>query len=351
MTSKKQEFGSFYEETALVSSDSTWIDEDSVFLGSGRDALYAIIRSITSRSEAERREFTIWVPSYYCHPITNALVREYNVKIYPSTPYTPVATTNTFKTSDIIVVPEYFGNPSRLELKGNPIVILDKTHNPASDFRYPFDVDYEFGSLRKILPIAEGGYLKLLSTHSQSPVHKPSVTDNHLNNFQCVSLAMSTKSLYLQNKVAEKTGFLSTFSECESEYGDVLHPSGAVMSAEQLSHLDMTYYLEARRQNNKLLASTLSDSFCDVELIDDDVFFIIGFKDNSAREEVKKSLIKNDVYPAVLWPVDDQYMTEADKVFSQRILVLPTDFRYCDHEIFLLAKILKQALEGIDVVN
>ncbi|WP_164742419.1 hypothetical protein [Pseudidiomarina mangrovi] len=351
MTSKKQEFGSFYEETVLVFSDSTWTDEDSVFLGSGRDALYAVIRSITSINEAEQREFTIWMPSYYCHPITSALAREYNVKIYPSTPYKPVVTTNAFKATDIVVVPEYFGNPSRLELNGNPIVVLDKTHNPASDFRYSFDVDYEFGSLRKILPIADGGYLKLLSIHSQSPLHTPSATDNHLNNFQRVSLAMSTKSLYLQNKVAEKNGFLNTFSECESAFGDVRNPSGSVMPDKQLSHLDMTYYLGARRQNNKLLASILSDSFCYVELIDDDVFFIIGFKDNNAREQVKKSLIEKDVYPAVLWPVDDQYMTEADKVFSQRMLVIPTDFRYGEHEIFLLAKILKQALEGIDVVN
>ena len=341
------EFGSFYEKSDLVISDSPWINSDkTIFTSSGRDALFAIIKTVAKDLYATNK-LTVWLPSYYCHPITEALAQFYRVRIYQSTPYTPSKIDYPFTSSDILVLVEFFGAPSLTSFSGSPIVLLDKTHNPLSEQSYRYDIDYSFGSLRKILPVADGGFIVNHNTTAQL-VEELVVTDEHAKLFRDVKRAMKLKKDYLEVKRFYKNDFLELFQASESAFGNVVSPSRALTPIDELIYVDIDFYLSRRRHNSQLLKAYITARRTKMHIIESDIFFVIQFESEVIREKTKRALILNDIYPAVLWPADERFMTVDDLKFSRTTLVMPTDFRYDEPCFELLTQRVNKIMEEIE---
>lgn len=347
------EFGSFYHDPEVKLNKICWSEPEKVtFTGSGRDALYTIVNALKTLIIAfpEDKGGRLWLPSYYCHPITEVLARCSDVRIYNSTPFVGAQIDQLLSEKDIVVAPEYFGNKSELLVRGNPIILLDKTHNPLSHYDYEFDIAFEFGSLRKILPTADGGFIRA-SDKFKDLIRSTSTTEYHKSVVALVRSAMKKKSHFLTLGQGKKSEYLKLYAKGESSFGDVLNPSGSTYPHETLLRADFNYYFQ-KRIRNKLEILERLESFREyLTILESPLFLILQFESNPKREMVRQQLIKESIYSAVLWPVDDRYMNSSDIELSESMLVVPTDHRYNKEQVELLSFRLEKVLKEVYAVN
>src|SRR5690606_20086500 len=138
-----------------------WTDQQAVYGGSGRDVMRALIRML--REDGLKR---LWLPSYFCHEEVQGIRQEISVETFSDLPLagtsSPLADIP-FTPGDSILVVNHWGvriaapldDPQRHGL----VVIEDHTHDPWSAWAYRSQADYCVASLRKCLPIPDGGVL------------------------------------------------------------------------------------------------------------------------------------------------------------------------------------------------
>lgn len=337
------EIGSFYPKLDLITADYMWHKTGKInFLASGRDALYGLLLELTQNNK--NSNFKIWIPSYYCHSLTMTLNKSHHINIYESRPYGPINISNYFTEDDLIIVPEYFGHKSCIKFRGNPRIILDKTHNPITNYTYEYNVDYIFGSLRKVLPLADGGfYIKNDNSSNRTGLESTyPISDTHRLSYEAINTAMQLKTKYLDGIISEKEFYLDLYNYGESQIGTDITPSGILSNRTLISYADIQYYINARINNNHELRSLFDKYSLNFKYIDTTLFFTLSFKSISERESFKKHLIENNIYPSVLWPVNSRYMLKDDIQISETSLVLPTDFRYNFQDMEYIVSIAKQ---------
>lgn len=338
-----KEYGSFYHAVEINKKSDKWCKvADPVFMGSGRDALYAILSDIGNVFSSEIKR--IWLPSYYCHSVTHVLEVYFDIFIYEARPGFSSVVSEELSRNDLLVALEFFGNKADLSFSGTPWVVLDKTHNPISEFSYSFNVDFVFGSLRKILPIADGGFY-FCNNESSKVTESWSLTERHKKSFDFISKAMSLKADYLEFNEGLKNDFLNLHAQGESSIGKDIVPSGIASDIELVKYSDVSHYLLARKSNNLILACKIKSFNIPVSVLESNYFFTVLFDNNHDRDFFRAKLIENNIYPVVLWPVDDKYMLEDDKDLSMRMLVLPTDFRYGKSDMEYIANVIKEIFE------
>ena len=120
----------------------------------GRQALIDIVK----QNQWER----IWVPSYYCYEFVESIRPYIEVKYYNYTPFEDLNQALdkiTISDKEAIVISNFFGlnDQSHNYLKGT--VIEDHSHDLISDWARNSNADWCFASLRKTLPVADGGIL------------------------------------------------------------------------------------------------------------------------------------------------------------------------------------------------
>ena len=71
---------------------------------------------------------------------------------------------------------------------------------------------------------------------------------------------------------------------------------------------------------------------------------VLLMENREKRDMVRKRLIDNCVYPAILWNVPGE-ASEASRGFSSRMLSIHCDGRYTEEDVRQLADILNKAIE------
>jgi hypothetical protein len=150
------EMGSSFHEisTELTSNVSSVSWSDCELYLSGR---YAILDLVLYKKIYENLT-EIYLPSYYCHDVTRLIESQIEVKLYECSPIS-IVDLSLFPRDATVILVEYMGNKVKTIGDNSLKVIIDKTHNPLSKFSYSFIPEFQFGSLRKILPTGEGGFL------------------------------------------------------------------------------------------------------------------------------------------------------------------------------------------------
>lgn len=335
------ELGSFYESADIMLSETKWCrSENVVFTGCGRDALCAIMWELEKGSG---KIDTVWLPSYYCHTITSLLNERYNISIYEARPNYKSRITKELTKGDAVVLLEYFGHKAKFEYSGSPKLILDKTHDPVSNHEYDFTIDFIFGSLRKVLPIPDGGFY--YNCTKSLAGNEWDITDNHKRSYELISSSMKLKYKFIKQVHGDKDEFLKLHNLGESRIGSEIIPSGMISERNVVENSDLLYYLQARRSNNEYLKSLLDAQGLKLKIFDSYNYFIIIFESQSERDLMREYLIKNDIYPAILWPAEKKFMLQADLAFSSQTLVLPTDFRYDKLGMEFIVNVIEKAFK------
>lgn len=299
---------------------------------SGRHALLDVI-SCHSSSNTK-----VFIPSYYCHDVTHLIEKKGSIELYDCDPFSAVDL-SIFPKRSIVVLVEYFGNPARIKGINNDIAILiDKTHDPFTQYNYNFTVNYTFGSLRKVLPIVDGGFLSPPLSSNEDTFAQSSYPL-----VQEVEKAMLLKKSFLNGEVVDKKLFLEVFNNFEAYLNKGKSPLPiSKNSYDKLFKIDIEQIKEIKNNNLEYLYSYYSEkSFFEIFYNKSYFSFLVP---SYLLTKIKSSLIKNNIYPIILWPdyEGNLYLLEGSVLLS-----LHADFRYNMSDINKLILILDEIFNDL----
>ncbi len=258
-----------------------------------------------------------------------------------------------FRPDDVLLVVNYFGISKCLKYRKDQrqriTIIEDHTHDPWSDWSYSSKADWCIASLRKLLPLPDGGVL-------WSPLNHPmpsavSITRKRKYASLQKIAGMSLKSLYIQGGAVKKDTFRPLLIDAEKEIAKGALSGMTDWSKDLLSSYPVDRWREKRRINHRCLSYNLSDlPWLTVPVIADEkgrcpYSGIIVFANAGLCSYVRDKLIKTDIYPAVLWPLEksivkgipDQYVE-----LSRRLLSICCDMRYDEEDMLYVGRKIRE---------
>jgi len=299
------------------------------YLSSGRSAIKALFEQIYSPN-------MLLIPDFNCMEVENTLnslkvifdfypidrnfcANIENLKILTST--------NKY---DSIYIVDYFGLRDKelfnFAKQSGLKIIIDRTHSIFNP--YPFSGDYELGSLRKLFPVPDGGFLIL-------------------NSNELLNISKSTSYFYnikLNSKI--KKSIFNKYSRTPSIEMEYLHDSEtaeSMISDEPLcissfsktiiDFYDIDKAVANRIRNRNFLIQLIDNSLVassSMEILQSLPLFI------NERDRIKLSLQKNKVFLPVLWRGKNYY--------QQMLINLPIDEEYSTADMKRISKLICGAL-------
>lgn len=329
-----KEIGSEFElpEPGWLMGDGVPLPKDVVLVGAGRHAL-----SLVAMDLLERGVTTIAVPDHYCEsmivPFTtlgmqvNFCDTTDQMILSGNSVQQALAASNE---SIAILHSETFGTPANDDLRsaldaaksvGTPI-ILDRTHSLLSQTEAGPRADYEIASLRKLLPVPDGGYVRGLR---RPPALQ--MTPEHQSFIRLRCRAAAQKTRYIRQKPPNKV-HLDQFRYAEHLLDSNLTPSPiSDLSRKLLSNLDYHSIRRARIENASVLESALT-------AIDVEVANSIGWRNSPAylvirhpeASSLRDYLSSKKIYCPIHWPRPGG--TLGPRLWRTDLLSLPIDHRY-----------------------
>lgn len=343
------EFGSdFHYIEPQGSGDNTIQDffPSANYYADGRQALIDLYRS-----QGWQR---LWMPEYFCYDVIESL-KEAGLELVFYTDYpgnddnlnvNDNANDNAnFKAGDALLRVNYFGMRGyRSTEKLMVPVVEDHTHDLIGDWAMKSTADWCIASLRKSLPVPEGGML-------WSPVglklpKAPAVSEENEKIASILWEAMKLKARYLAGEEVEKAAFRAGFVNTE-EYFDRAEVCALDAESQKfLKSFDVRDWYNRKWENWKLLLDIQNNrvSVLQPENKGCNPFsLILVFTSVDERDRVRKALIERQIYPAILWNVPAQTEGEVLKR-SNGMLSIHCDARYTEEEILQMKSIIESIL-------
>lgn len=331
--------GSFFEAPSATELSSGTPDFQEVlngfqFANSGRGALSTSLASW----RRDRTKGTVWLPSYYCWDVERYIAQNNQVKTYRSTPFSvefPELTQD-----DVLVVVSYFGQIPPLPSVDPDQVFLDTTHDPLADWLTDFPARWRFGSLRKTLPLPDGGYYVdfVGDPVAYALLVDPANTAFALDGFD----AMQAKSDWLRGKPDAKRDFYQRYLHQENVIAEVAPSALSQTSHELLSKFPVSEWRSRRLRNIGHLSRRLQAS-SNLRVLDSTFGVPVVSPTSAHSKALAKALIAEGVFPARLWPQPPDRSEEAS--IAGRLLTLHTDYRYEISDMDRVARIVQQAIQ------
>ncbi|MGY4909863.1 hypothetical protein [Micromonospora aurantiaca (nom. illeg.)] len=302
--------------------------------GSGRQALRALL-------DAGRREHgwtAVHLPTYYCADVAEAVADLMPVRPYPAGPYGVVAPPAPDR-SEVVVSVCYFGvAPPPLPRAGSALIV-DATHDPLAPWLAGTGADYVFASLRKTLPVPDGGAVWSLSGRPL-PAAAP-LTPGHQSTVGLMLSAMALKSAYLAGSAVAKERYLELYGAAEERLRTTEVSDISAYSRHLIPALPLAALRERRAANTAELVRALG-AVPGARVRPTPLGVVLEFGSPARRENVRRGLIAEQVYPAVLWPLGSAAVPPRDVDLSGRILLLHTDFRWAGPDLLRVAALVRR---------
>lgn len=341
-----KEFGSDFHFIDTYDSGRmhlTDVFRGTALLADGRQCIVVLIRLYGWKR--------IWMPDYFCYEVIDTIKEQTGIKVmfYEDNPLREGLVENLpFKEGDVLLRMNFFGLRDKRSNINIPCpVIEDHSHDPFGHWALYSDADWCISSIRKILPLPEGGMMWSPKGHTLTVALQPSEENELIAAIRWEGMEMKTR--YLKGEDVSKDEFRKKYVNTE-EYFDKAGPalidkrSRNVVSEE----LDINLWQGAKRRNWLLLKSLVNSNACQVMEPENELCtmfsLVILLDSRDKRDAVRKRLIKESVYPAILWNVSDSASMEA-KDFSKRMLSIHCDGRYQEKDIIQLADIINKSLD------
>lgn len=306
--------------------------QGATYLADGRQCIEVLIR--------QNRWKRLWMPEYFCYNIIEYLQKNTGIDIsfytdYPGNDDKEVVSNLDFEEGDVLLRMNYFGLRSFRSTKDIPVpVIEDHSHDLVGDWAMNSDADWCIASLRKIIPIPEGGIVwspknnKLIFHLVQTAINNDLAQKRWR--------AMEEKGQYLRGIIDDKELFRSLYIETEETLDELDISLIDEKSRHYLESFDLGNWNITKKKNWEILSRL--DSNTGVQVVRQEsenltpFSLVLLFDDETNRERVRKKLIESSVYPAVLWYVPDGAHDEV-RSFSKRMLSIHCDARYSENDI------------------
>ena len=343
-----KEFGSdfhFVDSFSSKRAHLTDVYHDAVLLADGRQCIVALIQQYGWKR--------MWMPDYFCYEVITTIVEQTGIRMmyYPDLPGGDdgkVLAALPYQEGDVLFRVNYFGMRDFRSNKRIPVpVIEDHSHDLLGHWALYSDANWCIASLRKSLPLPEGG---MLWSPKQRTVDGLRFTEENERIAAIRWEGMEMKKDYLEGGNVSKEDFRRRYTETE-EWFDTAEPSqiderSRMVVAEEL---DINSWMGAKRRNWEILKELTDQEQCDILVPEHEsctmFSLVILLENQNLRDKVRRQLIASSVYPAILWAVPDDASAEA-KDFSNRMLSIHCDGRYTKDDMRLLADIIQQSLKA-----
>jgi hypothetical protein len=333
-------------------SKHPWTDAHRLY-ASGRDAMHALLM----QGQEARGWKRLLVPSYYCQQVVESFKASgIDICLYEDGPGEGHLALHTLplQPGDVLLVVNFFGldgSPDYQSLDRKQVEIIeDHSHDPWSDWAYASRADWCVASLRKALPLPDGGALWSPIDHRLPP--QPEVNPQRSAASASRLAGMMLKMLYLEGYDVDKHDFRTLSFATEASFCE---PGASGMTAWSISlmrALPVAHMRGLRRRNFNLLDEALagmpglqvlhgsSDQACCP-------FSCVLRLDSSAqRDQLRAHLLRAQIYPAVLWPLEKPAVPGIPGrhlELSRRLLSLHCDIRYSDTDMLRVAAAVRAA--------
>jgi hypothetical protein len=320
--------------------------ENAIYYGCGRYAINDLISHYVNLGAWKK----IFVPEYYCMDVVHSISKTgINVVTYKDNPTIvddqKLILNKLFEDGDVLLRMNFFGLRShRSNDKINIPVIEDHSHGLFSNWALLSNADWCFASIRKSLPVADGGILWSPKNNS-IPIKENVLTNEHKQLAETRYAAMRMKLEYLSNNDEElKDRYLKLFSDTEELFADnsnsVISPDTLILLNKIPSSID-----DSKKRNFEYFLVNLDQDYYSILIPDfnETVFSLVLILENeSIRDDLKIYLIKNNIYPAVLWELDESITSQETILVSTTHLSVHIDFRYSLVDIGYICNILNE---------
>lgn len=345
-----KEFGSdFHYISGFQGKGSTLCDfyPKANYYADGRQALIHLYHS-----QGWQR---LWMPEYFCYDVIASLKEAgLNLMFYQDWPDShtdsetlgAIQSKGLLQSTDAIFRVNYYGTRSCRSTEKFPVaaIVEDHTHDLIGDWPIHSNADWCIASLRKTLPIPEGGML-----WSPMGLKLPTAPEASDENEQIAATrweAMRLKERYLAGEAVEKAEFRKGYVETEEYFDHAPVCALDKTSQEYLKTFNIRDWYNQKRSNWGLLRDIKKDG---VKVIIPEKMgcypfsLVLLFDNPDERDRVRKALIEHQIYPAVLWNVPAATDGEIFK-FSRGMLSIHCDARYTKEDIFQMKTIIESIL-------
>lgn len=338
-----KEFGSdFHFVNAFNTGFSRLTDyyRSALLYADGRQCLVSLLRQYSWKR--------IWVPEYFCQEVIETIKDQTGVYVafYKDNPINEAVVEDLpFQDGDVLLRVNYFGiRGLRNNKKLSCPVIEDHTHDPLSDWALNSDADWCISSIRKVLPIPEGGMMWSPKGHSFIQSLGYSKENEQIAATRWEGMLM--KTAFLDGQSINKDLFRKCFIETEGWF-DRAEPSliDRKTSSFVSNTFDIKLWQEARRRNWSLLRGMIDHDAFHILVPENEsctmFSMVLQFESKKQRDYFRECLISSCVYPSVLWNLPDDVSFEA-KSFSDCMLSIHCDGRYSKEDIMQLAAVINK---------
>lgn len=295
------------------------------------------------------------MPGYYCQEVlSNLHSTGVELHMYEDGPGNPVPDFSALdlKSGDAVLYANFFGLRSgRIVPSFHQLgveLVEDHTHDPWSPWAFESNADWCVASLRKTLPVPDGGVLWSPKVHDL-PLLSRLTKERSVASLERLA-AMLLKKLYLEGKERSRDVFrrLAISGEFHMGVGPVSGISD--WAAELVRNLPIDQWQRQRKRNHNLLAKALQDlPWGRIMMPEDDErctpFSLIIVCDSSQRRaDVFRRLVALNIYPAILWPLEKPMVGSIAEAFldlSRRLISIHCDMRYGRKDLQRIVTALK----------
>ncbi len=326
-----REIGSEFWDVPTKQENTGLFPEVTQWFLSGRSALQAIINEMGETG-------SVSLPSWCCDSMIKPFVDAgLEVHFYPVYWSEGRLIQEWSFNCDVLFLIDYFGYTGAIpDLSGfKGTVVRDVTHSIFST-TYS-DADYFFGSLRKWCGVWTGGYAWAKDGRKLETRHED---DSGYVNLR--EKAMQQKAEYIRGQLKDKC-YLHIFDKAE----ELLESAGSIIAADRdvqiAKQLDIETIKNRRRTNAAVLRPAFSDWLIFPELSSNDVpMFVPVLVPDGKRNELRRYLIKNQIYCPVHWPVSDYHRLDGKGQFIyDNELSLVCDQRYTKEDMDRMVETIK----------
>lgn len=341
-----KEFGSDFHYIESFNSGRAHLTDvirGATLLADGRQCIVALIR----QSGWNR----IWMPDYFCYEVIDTIKKQTDIEVvfYEDSPlHESKVEALPYEDNDVLLRMNYFGMRDLRSNQGIPISVLeDHSHDPFGHWALYSDADWCISSLRKSLPLPEGGMMWSPKGHKLTIEFPISEENEQIAATRWEGMEMKAK--YIAGEDVSKEEFRKKYTETEEWFDEAEPVAIDKRSREYITKkFDLNLWLGAKRRNWSLLNELINKDKCEVVGVEHEsctMFSMVLLLENKEkRDALRRRLIADSVYPAILWNVPET-ASDVSRDFSERMLSVHCDGRYTEEDIKQLAEILNKDLE------
>ncbi|WP_328477857.1 hypothetical protein OHA21_25585 [Actinoplanes sp. NBC_00393] len=319
-----------WDPAALLSAERGglpgWLPARHELYATGCGALSDLLRLLAPAGR-------LHVPSYFCMGVAEALAAQAPIAFYRHLPdgRGPHFATLRVADGDVVLAQNLFGRDSRAPwdawMRAHPgiTVIEDHSHDPFSEWACASTAAYAVASLRKTLPLPDGG---LLWSPRGLDLPRPGGPESAGASLKLA--AMLLKAAWLDGRPIPKERFRALQQQGEHELLGSTAPASAVTVA-TLPLLDITGLRTASARHASSVVDALSPRTSAWRVSGGGPFRVqVECASESVRDALLAHLARHGIYAPVHWRQDRDRLWSGDEEafdLGTRLLTLPVDHR------------------------